>query len=92
MREFVERFDFEPQLSTLDVSQLDTDRQPVGDARSRVSPMVLKLVMISLVAMALIFYFARLRNTEESSGLAPADGRRTSRRLGSSVPKGTQLP
>ena len=28
VREFVERFDIEPQLSTLDVSQLDTDRHP----------------------------------------------------------------
>jgi len=92
VREFVERFDIEPPVSTLDVSQIDTGQEPAGDSRSRVSPTVLKLVMISLVAMAILFYFVRLRNTEESSGLTPADARRTSRRLGSPVPKGSQLP
>jgi cytoskeletal protein RodZ len=92
VREFVERFDIEPPLSTLDVFGTHTGPDHAGDARSRVIPTVLKLVMISLVAMAIIFYFARLRNTEESSGLTPADARRTSRRLGSPVPAGRQLP
>ena len=92
VREFVERFDIEPPMSALDLSQLHTGRGGDGDARSRVTPAVLKLVVISLVAMAIIFYFTRLRNTEESSGVIPADARRTSRRVGSLVPKGSQLP
>ena len=91
VREFVETFDVEPPISVVDLSQSHSRRRG-ADAGSRVSPTILKLVVVSLMAMAIIFYFTRARNTEESSGLAPADARRTSRRIGSAVPKSPGLP
>ncbi len=91
VREFVERFDIEPPLSTLDVFGTHTGPDHAGDARARGFPTVLKLVVVSLMAMAIIFFFTRARDTDESSGVAPADARRTSRRLGSPVPKGSRL-
>jgi cytoskeletal protein RodZ len=90
VREFVERLGSEPPVSVLDLS-LHTSRASGGDSRSRVTPTVLKLVVAGLMAMAILFYFTRARDTEESSGVAPADARRTSRRVGSPVPKGTRL-
>jgi cytoskeletal protein RodZ len=91
VREFVERFDIEPPLSVIHLEQMHTSRAPGGGFRPRVSPTVLKLVVVSLMAMAIIFFFTRARDTDESSGVAPADARRTSRRLGSPVPKGSRL-
>ena len=91
MREFVERFDFEPPISVVDLSQLHSGRGAV-DSRSRLSPTILKLVVVSLMAMAIIFYITRARSTDGPSGVAPADGRRTSRRIGSPVPKSGGLP
>ena len=90
--EFVELFNIDPAPS-IEVSALA--QAGPGDDRESAPPMVqtvLKLVVISLVAVALIFYFTRLRNAEESSGVIPADARRTSRRAVSSVPKGARLP
>jgi hypothetical protein len=91
VREFVERFDIEPPLSVIHLSPMHPGRARGGDFRPRVAPTVLKLVVLSLMAMAIIFFFTRAIDTDESSGVAPADARRTSRRLGSPVPKGSGL-
>ena len=87
----VQRFDIEPPLSVIHLSQMHTSAARGGDFRPRGTPTVLKLVVLSLMAMAIIFFFTRDRDTDESSGVAPADARRTSRRLGSPVPKGSRL-
>jgi cytoskeletal protein RodZ len=92
VRGFIERFDIEPALSASDLSDLHTSRGRGGDARTRLTPTVLTLVVFSLVAVAIIFFFTRTGSPEESSAVAPADARRTSRRAGSPVPKGSQLP
>jgi cytoskeletal protein RodZ len=91
VREFVERFDIEPPLSVIHLSQMHTSRAPGGGLRPRVSPTVLKLLVVSLMAMAIFFFFTRARDTDKSSGVAPAGARQTSRRLGSPVPKGSRL-
>ena len=91
VREFVERFGIEPMVSATDLSQMHTNHARGGNSGPRVTPTILKLVVASLMAMAIIFYFTRARDTDKSSGVAPADARRTSRRLGSPVPKGGRL-
>ena len=91
VREFVQTLDIEPPISVVDLSQLHSGRRG-ADSRSRVNLTILKLVVVSLMAMAIVFYFTRARDTGQSSGAAPADARRTSRRIGSPVPKSTGLP
>jgi cytoskeleton protein RodZ len=92
VREFVELFNMDPAPS-IQVSALEEPRQADGrESAPRLVQNVLKLVVISLLAVALILYFTRIRHAEESSGLVPSDGRRTSRRSVSSVPKGARLP
>jgi cytoskeletal protein RodZ len=91
VREFVETFDVDPPLSVVELSQLD-GAHPDGARRSRVGPTILKLVVVSLMAIAILFYFTLARNTEESSGLEQGDARRTSRRAASPVPKSGELP
>ena len=91
VREFVESFDIEPPISVVDLSRSHSIPRGAG-SRSRVSPTIFKLVVASLMAMAIIFYFTRARNAEESSSVTPADARRTSRRIGSPVPKSGGLP
>jgi len=92
VREFVELFNIDPAPS-LQVSALaDTRHADASQAAPRIVQAVLKLLAISLVAVALILYFTRVRPAEESSGVIPADSRRTSRRAVSSVPKGARLP
>jgi len=91
VREFVEGFDAEPPISVLDRSQMYGTRRTAG-SRSGVSPTLLKLVVVSLMAIAIIVYFTRARDAEESSGMRPADARRTSRRIASPVPKSGELP
>ena len=91
VREFVETFDVDPPLSVVELAQLH-GAHPAGGPRSRVGPTILKLVVVSLMAIAILFYFTLARNTEESSGLDPADARRTSRRVASPVPNSGELP
>jgi len=92
VREFVELFNIDPAPS-IEVSALDhAHHRDGGESRLRIVATVLKLFVLSLVAMALILYFARIRHAEESTGVVPADARRTSRRAFSPVPKGPRLP
>ena len=92
VREFVERFNIDPVPSIQVSARAETRHAEDGEFAPRLVQTVLKLVVISLVAVALIFYFARIRHAEESSGVIPADVRRTSRRAVSSVPKAARLP
>jgi cytoskeletal protein RodZ len=89
VREFIERFDVEPPPSALvevDSSALAGDGAPLA-----IMPTILKLVAISLVAVALILYFTRLRHADDST-VAPTDARRTSQRVVTAVPKDAALP
>jgi cytoskeletal protein RodZ len=91
VREFVEIFDVEPAVSVADLSQSDSTAGS-RDSSSRVSATILTLVLASLVAMAIIFFFARARTAGESSGMTPADGPGTSRRSASPVSTNSALP
>lgn len=84
VREFIERFDVEPVPSTAVANEASAPAPAV-------MPMVLKLVAISLVAVAIILYFTRIRHADDST-MAPTDARRTSRRVVSAVSNGAQLP
>jgi cytoskeleton protein RodZ len=89
VREFVARFNIEPPPSVV-IAPPHTPAHADG-GRGHAAATILKLVVISLVAMALIFYLARSRQSESSS-LGPADPRRTSRRAAFPVPKRAPLP
>jgi cytoskeleton protein RodZ len=88
VREFITRFDVEPPPSAL----VEGDAPDVeAGARPALTPTILKLVAISLVAAAIILYFTRIRR-DDGSTATPSDARRTSRRVVSAVSQGTQLP
>jgi len=89
VREFIERFDVEPPPSAL--VEVDSSTPSSPGAELAIMPTILKLVAISLVAVALILYFTRLRHADDSA-MTPTDARRTSRRVVSAVPKDAQLP
>jgi cytoskeletal protein RodZ len=90
VREFVARFNIEPPPSVVN-AQAHTQGHADGEG-PHVAATIFKQVVISLVAMALIFYLARSRQSEESSSVGPTDPRRTSRRVASPVPKHAPLP
>lgn len=88
VREFITRFDVEPPPSAL----VDADSpEAASRAQLGLAPTILKLVAISLVAVAILLYFARLRHTDDQT-VTPTDARRTSRRVVSAVQKDPQLP
>ena len=92
VREFVQRFNVEPALSASALAAAQPTRTAGADSPHRTGAMIIKIVVVSLVAMAILLYLTRVRDSEESSTTAPADARRTSRRVVSSVPKGGHLP
>ena len=83
VREFVARFNVEPPPSfTAELSAEAPD-----DPSHRGLTTLLKIVVASLVAVAIIFYLTRVRHAEQSSSTTSPDARRTSRRVVSVVPK-----
>ena len=92
VREFIARFDAEPPFTAAPDPALE-DSDSVFATPHRLLSTVLKIVVASLVAMAIILYLSRVRHADDSTGAGAADSaRRTSRRRVSSVSKGTQLP
>ena len=92
VREFVERFNIDPPLSSEVLESAESGRARGSSRPHRTGAMILKIVAVSLAAMAIIFYLTRARHSEDSSTGPASDARRTSRRVVSTVPKGSQLP
>ena len=86
LREFIERFDVEPAPSTLVLDQMSDRGAPLA-----FMPTLLKLVAISLAAAAILFYIARLRQSD-AADVRGGDARRTGRHAVSDVSKGAALP
>jgi cytoskeleton protein RodZ len=92
VREFIARFNVEPPFTTAPDPALE-EAEGVFATPHRILSTILKIVVASVVAMAIILYLTRARHADDSTGAAaPDSGRRTSRRVVSAVPKGTQLP
>jgi cytoskeletal protein RodZ len=92
VREFIARFDVEPPFTAAADPALN-EADSVFATPHRLLSTVLKIVVASLVAVAIILYLTRVRQSDDSTGAGGANSaRRTSRRVVSSVPKGTQLP
>lgn len=88
VQEFIARFDVEPPFTAAAEPALEEAATP-----HRLLSTLLKIVVTSLVAMAIILYLTRVRQSDDSTGAGATDSaRRTSRRVVSPVPKGTQLP
>jgi len=89
--EFVQRFNVEPAVSaTAESDAIDEPRSTVS-LHQTILPTILKVVALSLVAVAIILYFTRIWRADEST-VVPTDARRTSRRVVSVVPKDPQVP
>jgi cytoskeletal protein RodZ len=84
--QFVERFDIEPAPSRIVVDAGADTWTPVP-----IMPTLLKLVAISLVAVAILLYFTRLKHADDAA-MTPADAGRTSRHVVSAVAADIELP
>ena len=90
VREFLIRFDLEPPMTA--AAPIPEPRLDSGDAH-RLAAVLIKVVVASLVAVAILLYLTRARQPDESGNRSPDSTRRTSRRVGlNAVPKPPELP
>lgn len=83
LREFVNRFDTDPPVVPVPLPPDGPDFERTFERHRRVASVVFKIIVASLVAVAIMFYLTRTRHPEDQSmGSRPDTGRRTSRRIG----------
>jgi len=88
VREFVARFNVEPPPSF--TAEHSAEAAAADDPSHRGLRTLLKIVVASVLAVAILFYLTRVRQAEQSSTTPSPDARRTSRRVVSVVPKGSR--
>ena len=85
VREFLTRFDVDPPMT---MAAVEVPDERTADDRQRLAGLFLKIVVASLVAVAIIFYLTRARHADEgTTGLQPDAGRRSSRRVAPRHPR-----
>jgi cytoskeleton protein RodZ len=84
LREFVTRFDIDPPVVPVVVPPDVPPSERAFEQQQRMASMVVKIIVASLVAVAIVLYLMRARHPDDQSTAPRSDpGKRTSRRAAS---------